>query len=235
MPLLLPDAPVVVWWPGGRAGDPGQGPARRARPAPGHRRGGRRATRRRLVAALAAALPPGDTDLAWTRITPWRSLLAAALDQPHPHDHRGRWSRASRATRAPSCSPRGWRCGWAVPVVAGRLRRARHHRRSGCGTTDGDIAVARPDGRARARCPGRASPTGRSRCTAARDRRDASPRSCAGSTRTRSTARRWRPSLGAPAAGPSCAADTRAEASAGRTALAAERHERGGPTGRRPP
>ena len=26
---------------------------------------------------------PGNTDLAWTRITPWRALLAAALDQ-HP-------------------------------------------------------------------------------------------------------------------------------------------------------
>ena len=25
---------------------------------------------------------PGDTDFAWTRITPWRTLLAAALDQP---------------------------------------------------------------------------------------------------------------------------------------------------------
>ncbi len=26
---------------------------------------------------------PGNTDLAWTRLTPWRALLAAALDQ-HP-------------------------------------------------------------------------------------------------------------------------------------------------------
>ena len=25
---------------------------------------------------------PGDTDLAWTRLTTWRSLLAAAFDQP---------------------------------------------------------------------------------------------------------------------------------------------------------
>ena len=24
---------------------------------------------------------PGDTDLSWTRLTPWRALLAAALDQ----------------------------------------------------------------------------------------------------------------------------------------------------------
>ncbi|BDH57908.1 hypothetical protein MTP03_28470 [Tsukamurella sp. PLM1] len=25
---------------------------------------------------------PGDTDLAWSRITPWRALLTSALDQP---------------------------------------------------------------------------------------------------------------------------------------------------------
>src|SRR3712207_7912674 len=29
----------------------------------------------------AAAYSPGDTDLSWTRLTPWRALLAAALDQ----------------------------------------------------------------------------------------------------------------------------------------------------------
>jgi glucose-6-phosphate dehydrogenase assembly protein OpcA len=27
------------------------------------------------------AYAPGDTDLSWTRLTPWRALLAAALDQ----------------------------------------------------------------------------------------------------------------------------------------------------------
>jgi len=26
----------------------------------------------------------GDTDFAWTRATPWRTLLAATLDQAHP-------------------------------------------------------------------------------------------------------------------------------------------------------
>jgi glucose-6-phosphate dehydrogenase assembly protein OpcA len=55
---------------------------------------GRLATRR-ITDAAAAEDPvgsigeraktyaPGDTDLAWTRITPWRSMLAAALDQKH--------------------------------------------------------------------------------------------------------------------------------------------------------
>ena len=35
------------------------------------------------LASLAAHYQPGDTDLSWTRATPWRSLLAATLDQPH--------------------------------------------------------------------------------------------------------------------------------------------------------
>jgi glucose-6-phosphate dehydrogenase assembly protein OpcA len=79
LPLLAPDAPVVTWWHGAppdeiatdalgvlanrritdcsRAGDP--------------------------IAALhrrAVDFAPGDTDLSWTRATPWRSLLASALD-----------------------------------------------------------------------------------------------------------------------------------------------------------
>ncbi len=37
-----------------------------------------------MLLALAKAYQPGDTDLSWTRATPWRSLLAATLDQPYP-------------------------------------------------------------------------------------------------------------------------------------------------------
>jgi glucose-6-phosphate dehydrogenase assembly protein OpcA len=80
LPLLLPDAPVVAWWPADAPADPGRDEL------------GRLAQRRitdayaalEPLAALdgrAAAYAPGDTDLSWTRLTPWRSLLAAALDQ----------------------------------------------------------------------------------------------------------------------------------------------------------
>ena len=34
------------------------------------------------VAALSENQAPGDTDLAWTRLTHWREQLAAVLDQP---------------------------------------------------------------------------------------------------------------------------------------------------------
>ncbi|MFF5404989.1 glucose-6-phosphate dehydrogenase assembly protein OpcA [Streptomyces misionensis] len=80
LPLLLPDAPVVVWWPVNAPLDPAKDPL------------GALAQRRvtdtyaaeepvRELTARAAAYTPGDTDLSWTRITPWRSMLAAALDQ----------------------------------------------------------------------------------------------------------------------------------------------------------
>ncbi len=82
MPLLVPDIPVVTWWPrSGPAipsGDPlGMLAQRRVTDA---------ATAPEPAAALSAlarGYRPGDTDLAWTRATAWRSLLAATLDQPH--------------------------------------------------------------------------------------------------------------------------------------------------------
>ncbi|POX49505.1 glucose-6-phosphate dehydrogenase assembly protein OpcA [Streptomyces sp. Ru71] len=80
LPLLLPDAPVVVWWPVNGPLDPA-GDALGALAQ-------RRVTDSyaaeepvRELAARARAYTPGDTDLSWTRVTPWRSMLAAALDQ----------------------------------------------------------------------------------------------------------------------------------------------------------
>lgn len=79
-PLLLPDLPVVTWWP---------------QRCPDHPSSDELAQLavRRLTDAASSDVPraelrrraenylPGDTDLAWTRTTPWRALLAAALDQ----------------------------------------------------------------------------------------------------------------------------------------------------------
>lgn len=82
--LLLPDAPVVAWWPSSCAANP-------ARTAIG-----RIASRRITDSAcqddpsgflkeLAKNYVPGDGDMAWTRITLWRSQLAALFEQ---HKHR---------------------------------------------------------------------------------------------------------------------------------------------------
>lgn len=80
-PLLLADAPIVAWWPTGAPKDPGADPigemAQRRITDVSRSQGAPRAP----LARLAAAYTPGDTDLAWSRITLWRALLTAALDQ----------------------------------------------------------------------------------------------------------------------------------------------------------
>ncbi|MFF0544211.1 glucose-6-phosphate dehydrogenase assembly protein OpcA [Nocardia thailandica] len=80
-PFLLPDTPVVAWWPRGAPEFPSKDSV------------GRLAIRRITDATFAPdplatirkrrdSYAPGDTDLAWSRITYWRALLAAALDEP---------------------------------------------------------------------------------------------------------------------------------------------------------
>ncbi len=80
LPLLLPDSPVVVWWPGQAPTDP-SGDAMGA--LANRRLTDAEAARQpvRHLRAVARHYAPGDTDLSWTRLTPWRALLAAALDQ----------------------------------------------------------------------------------------------------------------------------------------------------------
>ncbi len=81
LPLLLPDSPVVVWWPHDAPADPAADPVGQL----GNRRitDAAQVTRGAAKAMLAQchAYAPGNTDLAWTRITPWRALLASAMDQ----------------------------------------------------------------------------------------------------------------------------------------------------------
>ena len=80
LPLLLPDSPVVCWWPTNAPSDPsadaiGQLAQRRLTDAESS------SSPVRALKATARNYAPGDTDLTWTRLTPWRALLAAALDQ----------------------------------------------------------------------------------------------------------------------------------------------------------
>lgn len=77
--LLLPDAPVAVWWPEEAPDRPGADPLGRI--------GQRRITDAAAPDGSAwdvriAGYSAGDTDLAWTRLTRWREYLAAVLDQP---------------------------------------------------------------------------------------------------------------------------------------------------------
>src|SRR3954447_8600515 len=79
LPLLAPDAPVVTWW----HGPPPDEIANDALGVLANRRITDSAQASDPLDALrrrAEDFAPGDTDLAWTRTTPWRSLLASAMD-----------------------------------------------------------------------------------------------------------------------------------------------------------
>jgi glucose-6-phosphate dehydrogenase assembly protein OpcA len=79
IPLLVPDVPVVTWW----HSDPPEHIANDFLGVIADRRITDTAQAPDRIAALrqrAADYAPGDTDLAWTRITPWRTLVASAFD-----------------------------------------------------------------------------------------------------------------------------------------------------------
>ena len=82
MPLLAPDVPVVTWWH--------MAPPERIAHDPLGVVADRRITDANQSAEPVEALrtraddyAPGDTDLAWTRTTPWRTLIAGAFDAFH--------------------------------------------------------------------------------------------------------------------------------------------------------
>ena len=83
-PFLLPDTPVVTWWPDVAPAVPAEDPL------------GKLAIRRitdatngpdplESIKSRLNGYTSGDTDLAWSRITYWRALLTSALDQA-PHE-----------------------------------------------------------------------------------------------------------------------------------------------------
>lgn len=145
LPLLLPDSPVVVWWPRAAPDDPAGDPLGAL--------GTRRITdsaqvptgKAQAMLIQCRSYTSGNTDLAWTRITPWRALLAAALDQVG--------SKVTAATvTGERISPSADLLGaW----LSDRLRvPVTRNRSSGPGITEvvlttkaGDIRIRRSDGR----------------------------------------------------------------------------------------
>ncbi|HXP18030.1 MAG TPA: glucose-6-phosphate dehydrogenase assembly protein OpcA [Streptosporangiaceae bacterium] len=144
MPLLVPDTPVVTWWPGAGPSAPAADPLGVL-------------AQRRITDAASSSAPrealrqqairyrPGDTDLSWTRTTPWRSLLAATLDRPH-----GEISAAAVSAEADNPSAE-----LIAAWLADRLRvPVQRIVSDGPGITgvsfsadDGEIVISRPDGR----------------------------------------------------------------------------------------
>lgn len=146
MPLLLPDAPIVVWWPNEIPESPGEHPIGRM-------------AQRRITDSLSCADPvgslvrlraghvAGDTDLAWTRLTVWRGLIAAALDQP-PHEPVTRAQVSGHETHSSVVLLAAWLAyGLGCPVEIVRqadvqgITRVELHRASG------PVVIDRPDAR----------------------------------------------------------------------------------------
>ncbi|MGI8613627.1 MAG: glucose-6-phosphate dehydrogenase assembly protein OpcA [Nocardioidaceae bacterium] len=145
LPLLLPDSPVVVWWPqqapADMAADPLGGLSQRRI---SDSAGGKRNHHGSLL-DQATHYAPGNTDLAWTRLTPWRGLLAAALDQ-HPVTVSSAEVRAERNNASAELLSAWLQSRLKVEVVQKPSR--------GPGITQvrlltrhGDIAISRPSGR----------------------------------------------------------------------------------------
>ncbi|MCG7284397.1 glucose-6-phosphate dehydrogenase assembly protein OpcA [Cellulomonas sp. ACRRI] len=146
LPLLLPDAPIVAWWPYRVPDDPSQHPLGQL-------------ARRRITDStectdpsdalhrLAGGYAEGDTDLAWTRTTLWRGLIAATLDQP-PFEPVTRAVVSGESTHPSVDLMAAW-LGWALncPVDIERqadapaITQVRLERKSG------PIVLDRPDGK----------------------------------------------------------------------------------------
>jgi glucose-6-phosphate dehydrogenase assembly protein OpcA len=145
LPLLLPDSPVAVWWPTDAPHDPAGDPL------------GALAQRRITDAAAAtkakskaihiqcSSYAKGNTDLAWTRITPWRALLAAALDQ-HPEKV------TSASVTAERVSPSAdllvaWLTDRLKVDVARKSSKGPGITEVVMTTKSGDLSIDRPDGK----------------------------------------------------------------------------------------
>ena len=146
VPLLLPDAPVVAWWPGEAPAQPSQDPIGKL-------------AQRRITDALSAKNPlkafeqrrahyvAGDSDLTWTRLTPWRALLATALDHP-PHEPVTAATVAGEAI-SPSTD---LMAGWLAVRLGAKVKRS--PAQSGPGLVSvrlerasGTVELVRPDGK----------------------------------------------------------------------------------------
>ena len=83
IPLLVPDAPLVIWWPANPPLDPSQDPIGAmavSRITDVMEADDRQAAFARLLVHSSAK----DVDLSWTRITIWRAQLTSMVQQP-PH------------------------------------------------------------------------------------------------------------------------------------------------------
>lgn len=142
-PLLAADTPIVAWWPSG-AQDVGSSPIGKL--------AGRRITDaslsndpRKALQRRRVEYTDGDTDMAWSRTTRWRGLLATALDLP-PYEP----VTSVTVTGASDSASTDLLAGWLAVRLKCPVRRARS--KPGTGLVNvvmerksGAIELVRPD------------------------------------------------------------------------------------------
>ncbi|MGB3258444.1 MAG: 6-phosphogluconolactonase [Ornithinimicrobium sp.] len=118
-PLLLPDSPIVAWWPGEPPANVAESPLGKL----AHRRitdAAPCAKPARQLKRRAQHYSSGDTDLTWTRITRWRALLAATLDYP-PYES----VTSATVVADPACASADLLAGWLARALDIPVLRAR--------------------------------------------------------------------------------------------------------------
>ncbi|GAA4848812.1 glucose-6-phosphate dehydrogenase assembly protein OpcA [Saccharopolyspora rosea] len=146
VPLLLPDAPVVAWWPS----DAPECPAKDPIGALSHRRITDAAAEEDPIRALqdrVESYVDGDTDLAWTRLTSWRAMLAAAMDLP-PYEG----VTAATVSGAADSPSTDLLAAWLAEYLDIPVQRLDHPRGPGIVSAvlerpSGNIEIVRPDGK----------------------------------------------------------------------------------------
>jgi glucose-6-phosphate dehydrogenase assembly protein OpcA len=143
VPLLLPDAPVVAWWPFEAPSVPAEDPIGRL----AQRRITDAACERNPVRAVDNRATAGDTDLAWSRLTLWRAMLAAALDLP-PHER----VTSALVVGEPDSPSAELLAGWLAVRLHLPVRRAKSTEGEGIVSVElhrpsGNVELYRPDGR----------------------------------------------------------------------------------------
>ena len=143
-PLILPDTPVVTWWPAQAPAIPSADPLgalaqRRVTDAAASDKP------RQMLTALASGYRPGDTDLSWTRATSWRSLLAATLDQPYAEMTGGTVGAEQHNPSADLIAT--WLAGRLGVPVAREVSDGPGITEVSFATAAGEITLSRPDGR----------------------------------------------------------------------------------------
>ncbi|MET0234238.1 MAG: glucose-6-phosphate dehydrogenase assembly protein OpcA [Kibdelosporangium sp.] len=147
IPLLLPDAPVVAWWPFEAPRGPSEDPVGLL----AHRRITDAATDKDPLRSLEqrrVTYAEGDTDLAWTRLTQWRAYIAAALDLPPYED-----VTSASVSGEPDSPSTDLLAGWLAAFLKVPVRRLAPDKKApGINAVtlerpSGSVVLTRPDGK----------------------------------------------------------------------------------------